>query len=195
MATSKVLVVGSGVIGLRTTLELLKRRVRVSLVSPHHPLHPSTCSMGAGGLWMPFHCDDSRTDRWSFETLSELMRLSSSGYGSDPSLVEILPAMAFKQSNDEQSDVPGWATDPSSKCLEFQQLSVDKLYEESKSRRFRLPSKDVIQNAGYSNAWLFNTPIIDAPKMLMVSYKHILTLCNHFSADQYVCIIFLYPHQ
>ncbi|KAL9180132.1 hypothetical protein ACHAXT_008102 [Thalassiosira profunda] len=44
----KVLVVGSGVIGLRTALELVRREIAVCLVSPRHPLHPSTCSMGSG---------------------------------------------------------------------------------------------------------------------------------------------------
>ena len=46
---SKVLVVGSGVIGLRTALELLRRNVSVCLVSPISPTNVATTSMGAGG--------------------------------------------------------------------------------------------------------------------------------------------------
>ena len=46
---SKVLVVGSGVIGLRTALELLRRNVSVCLVSPKSPTNVATTSMGAGG--------------------------------------------------------------------------------------------------------------------------------------------------
>lgn len=160
--TTKVLVVGSGVIGLRTALELLHRRIRVSLVSPQPPLHPSTCSMGAGGLWMPFHCDDSRTDRWSFETLAELTSLLGHS-----SLVEVLPAVSFKR--DGNSQIPGWATDAKSKSLAFRHLSMDELYKESKSQSFRLPRKDAMEEVGYSHAWFFQTPIIDAPKMLTVS--------------------------
>ncbi|KAL7537363.1 hypothetical protein ACHAXR_007768 [Thalassiosira sp. AJA248-18] len=174
---SKVLVVGSGVIGLRTALELLRRQIRVSLVSPQHPLHPdATCSMGAGGLWMPFHCDDSRTDRWAFETLSELSRLSSNSFSggseaqskpghSNASLVEILPAVSFKRNG--QSKIPGWALDTRGKSLAFQHVSIEELYARGMCQHFRLPRKDVMEEAEYSHAWLFQTPIVDAPKMLM----------------------------
>lgn len=70
----RVLVVGSGAIGLRTALELVRKNVSVVLRSPHNPLQKEVCSQGAGGLWMPFHCDDPRTDRWSIETLDELYK-------------------------------------------------------------------------------------------------------------------------
>jgi len=127
---------------------------------------------------MPFHCDDSRTDRWSFETLSDLITLVSSNSSSgdsvvspkpgriDGTLVEIVPAVAFQR--DGQSQIPGWATtdDTNSKSLAFQNLSIDELYRESKSQHFRLPRKDWMEKAGYSHAWLFQAPIIDAPKML-----------------------------
>jgi len=114
---------------------------------------------------MPFHCDDTRTDRWSFETLSELNSLSSNSSSGD--LVEVLPAVAFHRNEDKSSDIPAWATDAKAKSLSFRQLHIDDLYEESKSRKFRLPRKEVMVGAGYSHAWLFHTPIIDAPKMLM----------------------------
>ena len=153
MTTSKVLVVGSGVIGLRTALELLKRNIHVHLVSPCHPLHPSTCSMGAGGLWMPFHIDDTRTDSWASATLSELLK--------DDKLVEMLPAVAFKRNQDE---IPNWAT---GNALSFQQLSINDLYKESTSQSFRLPRRDVMEDAGYRYAWLFQTPIVNCPKYLV----------------------------
>ena len=128
---------------------------------------------------MPFHCDDSRTNQWSFETLSELVGLSLSESGPGPclgSLVEVLPAVAFKR-NDGRSQIPGWATGANSKCLAFRHLKIDQLYQESKDKGFRLPRRDVIEDAGYSHAWLFQTPIIDAPKMLMVSRDIVFTLC------------------
>ena len=128
----------------------------------------------------------SRTDGWSFETLSELTRLSSrsssddsglrskSGHGHHESLVEILPVIAFKRNG--HSDIPGWAKDSKSEKLSFQHLSIDDLYKESKALHFRLPSKHMVEEAGYSHAWLFQTPIIDAPKMLTVSYFPELTV-------------------
>lgn len=164
---TKVLVVGSGVIGLRTALELLHRGIRVHLISPRHPLHISTCSMGAGGLWMPYHCDDSRVDRWSLETLSELTKLSCDKSSPGGTLVEKLPAVTF---NRNWESAPSWAVDANSKSLDFQNLSIDDLYNKSKSQRFRLPGEKVMKQAGYSHAWLFKTQIVDTPKMLMVSF-------------------------
>ncbi|KAL7547464.1 hypothetical protein ACHAWF_010761 [Thalassiosira exigua] len=157
---SKVLVVGSGVIGLRTALELIRKKIHVCVVSPRHPLHPSTCSMGAGGLWMPFHCDDERTDRWSFETLSELTETSAR----PGSLVEIVPKVSFQRS--DNFPIPSWATDPKSKDIAFQTLTLDDLYTKSKSEKFRLPPKVDIEGAGYTHAWTFQAPIVDSPRML-----------------------------
>ena len=178
---AKVLVVGSGVIGLRTALELLHRGVRVHLVSPCHPLHPTTCSMGAGGFWMPFRCDDTRVDRWAFETLHELNGFLSSsstttsgGSAAPKKLVEQMPAIVF---NKDTQSPPSWATD---KSLEFESLTIDDVYARSISQRFRLPMKEVIMGAGYSQAFLYQTWIVDAPNMLM----HMLDeITNHENTD------------
>jgi D-amino-acid oxidase len=140
---SKVLVVGSGAIGLRTALELIRRNVSVVLKSPRHPLHPSTCSVGAGGLWMPFHVNDHahRASRWATETLDELMPLAH-----DPNshLAEIVPAVVLKRAHagpsidefatypykstpGEQMDtvtLPEWSSD---QRLLFQHLTVEML--------------------------------------------------------------------
>ncbi|KAL3816279.1 hypothetical protein ACHAXA_008087 [Cyclostephanos tholiformis] len=170
MAT-KVLVVGSGVVGLRTAIELIHRRIRVHLISPRHPLHPSTCSMGAGGLWMPFHCTDSRTDRWSLETLNELTRLSSEKSSPAGKLVETLPAVVFSRNS---QSAPSWSAHASGKSLDFKNLSIEDLYKQSESQRFRLPRKEVMKMAGYSHAWLFQTQIVDTPKMLMHMLNEII---------------------
>jgi len=185
MAT-KVLVVGSGVIGLRTALELLHRGVRVHLVSPCHPIHPTTCSMGAGGFWMPFRCDDTRVDRWAFETLHELTGFLSSSSSSSTTtsggsavapmkkLVEQMPAIVL---NKDTQPPPSWSTDRS---LKFESLSIDDLYARSISQRFRLPMKEVIMGAGYSQAFLYQTRVVDAPNMLM----HLLDeITNHENTD------------
>jgi D-amino-acid oxidase len=129
--------------------------------------------MGAGGLWMPFHCDDERTDRWAFDTLDELMSYvgsGSTGAAGDgtakKSLVEILPAISLKQC---RPDPPGWATDPRSRGLNFQTLTIDDLYKESELQNFRLPDRELIGEAGYSYGWLFHPPVVDSPTMLEVS--------------------------
>ena len=117
----------------------------------------------------------SRTDGWSYETLSELLSLSkeelqstSSSKGSQRPLVEVLPAIAFKRGCD--SPIPAWATHAKTKSLSFKRLSIGDLYEEGTSRDkpFRLPDKDAMVGAGYTHAWLFRAPIVDAPRMLTV---------------------------
>jgi len=94
---SRVLVAGSGVIGLRTAVELTRRQIPVVLRSPIHPLHPSNCSQGAGGLWMPFHCDDPRTERWALETMDEIYPMAA-----DPknSLVDLRYVLALKRNHE-----------------------------------------------------------------------------------------------
>lgn len=169
----RVLVVGSGAIGLRTATELIRRQIPVTLRSPVSPLHPSVCSVGAGGLWMPFHCDDPRTDRWASETLDELMDY----HKRKSPLVEMLPVVALHNDNEHvtrlTSDtqvtytdtdlLPPWTQDPR---LDFQQLTVEMLSWQNIVRKLRIPPEDELKEAGYWHAWLFQTPIVDAPKML-----------------------------
>ena len=129
--------------------------------------------MGAGGLWMPFHCDDPRTDKWAIETLDEL--LDSTKH------VEWMPAVALKKDHSGpevldyiadnydmkgtggESPLPTWTTDPR---LQFQHLTVEMLSWQNTVFKLRIPSQPQLLAAGYKHAWFFNTPIIDTPNML-----------------------------
>jgi len=187
MASPRVLVVGSGVIGLRTSLELLRRNIPVVLRSPVGPLTSSVCSQGAGGFWMPFHCDDPRTNRWSIETLDELHPLATAGarsihaFTKDGSrLVETVPTVIFRQEHSGpstedmiaqdynkgtggKSQLPEWSTDPR---LQFQHLTVEMLWWQNYYYKLRIPTEQTLLQNGYKHAWFFQTPIVDAPKML-----------------------------
>ena len=69
MEGNKVLVVGSGIIGL-TAAKLLREKLDVSVIlySAASPLVTTSC--GAGGLWMPYHCEPvALVDKWAEETL------------------------------------------------------------------------------------------------------------------------------
>ena len=183
MPPSKVLVVGAGAIGLRTAQELLRRHVRVVLQSPVHPLHPNNCSVGAGGLWMPFRCDDARVDRWALETLDELLSLVDDNKKKNTELVEVVPAVCLHRchggptlpefARNHYESVPGqttpskqlpmWTTDPR---LRFQHLSVEMLSWQNTVHRLLIPPQLELLQAGYQHAWFFFTPIVNSPKML-----------------------------
>lgn len=186
--SSKALVVGSGAIGLRTAIELLNKNVSVILRSAHHPLHPSTCSTGSGGLWMPFKCQDVRLDQWAKTTLDELLRIAHSNTESvgDKQVVEIVPTIyltkahngpkledynSFNNAQDYLSmkhgkmkvSLPEWTKDPR---LSFQHLTLEMLGWQNQVLKLRIPSVESMIKAGYSHGWLFRAPIVDGPRML-----------------------------
>lgn len=158
----KVLVVGAGAIGLRTALELLRRNISVILEAPRHPLHPATCSMGAGGLWMPFHVEDDRATRWAKETLDELYMIAADP---DNGLVEIVPTVVLMRDPKAQDCLPDWTTNAQ---IEFQCLTVDQLSQQNTASTHRLliPPEQELRTAGYTHSWFFRPPIVDAPRML-----------------------------
>jgi len=160
-ASKRALVVGSGAIGLRTAIELIQNNIQVSLYSKTNPLHKSNCSQGAGGFWMPYKCNDERITKWSLETLEELIHLSKSS-----NIIEIVPAVILQKKNYVQYPnnlLPSWT---SHKDLSFQALTVEMLHWQNSVHKLRIPSEDELKEAGYQFCWLFQSPIIDAPKML-----------------------------
>ncbi|KAI2497745.1 FAD dependent oxidoreductase [Fragilaria crotonensis] len=176
--TSRVLVVGSSAIGLRTAVELLRKNVSVVLRSPVPPLHTSVCSQGAGGLWMPFHCDDPRVDKWAIETLDELYPMAMDA--TNP-LVELIPCVELKQdhtgpsvedflSSDYHmgtggtSGLPSWTKD---QRLQFQHLTAEMLdWQNNHVFGLHIPSLNTLMMNGYKHAWFFQSPIVDSPAML-----------------------------
>jgi D-amino-acid oxidase len=189
------------VIGLRTSLELLKRNIPIVLRSPTGPLSSDVCSQGAGGFWMPFHCDDPRTHRWSIETLDELHPLAmasasaaAAGDESPPRLVETVPTVIFMQNHSGPSTedmiaedyhkgtggtsrLPEWSTDPR---LQFQHLTVEMLWWQNYYYKLRIPTETTLLQQGYKHAWFFQAPIVDSPAML----DHMLEeVKRHANAD------------
>lgn len=198
-ARKKVLVVGAGVIGLRTTLELLERDAEVVLESPRHPTHISTCSMGAGGLWMPFHVNDQRVNKWAKATLDELIPL---GNDEANKLVEIVPAVVLLKdhtgpvvsdfinhgdyrceagTHTETTAFPEWTT--MDERIAFQHMSIEMLSWQNTVYRLRIPPQQRLIDAGYSYAWLFRPPIVDAPRMLNDLLQKVYTHANTLSVN------------
>ena len=200
----RALVVGSGTIGLRTCIELLKQpEIKgVVLRSPVSPIHPSVCSMGAGGLWMPYHVgggdENSRVTKWSQQTFEELWNIamkkekyvdtSSSSSQSLP-LVEIMTAIQLHTSNEnitsvtndtnvtylDKNKLPYWINSIDETKLQFQQLTIEMLYWQNIVTKLKLPTRtqEELMNAGYNHAYMFQTPIVNTPLMLKVTFKNI----------------------
>jgi D-amino-acid oxidase len=141
--------------------------------------------MGAGGLWMPFHCDDKRTSRWALETLDELM----TEVDKDDPLVEIVHTVQLKRKHEGPSvgdyvssisseaarqreggdlPLPEWTKDPR---LDFQHMTAEMLSWQNIVFKLRLPSESQLKRLGYLHAWHFKPPIVDSPRMLEVSFQ------------------------
>lgn len=176
-ASRRVLVVGSGVIGLRTAVELTRRNVPVVLRSPVHPLDVTNASQGAGGLWMPFHCDDPRTDRWALETLDEIFPMAQDSNNSLVALKHVVSlqrhhhgpitddfvADDYDRGTGGSSRLPAWSMDSR---LEFQNVTLEQVAWQNQVLKLKLPPLHRVQAAGYHHAWHFRAPIIDSPLML-----------------------------
>lgn len=174
---SRVLVVGSGCIGLRTALELTRKRVSVVLRSPVHPLDKSNCSQGAGGLWMPYICEDARADLWGMETLNEIYPIAED---TENSLVDLRYVLSLKRKHEGpdtedfvandyhkgtggKSMLPNWSSDARFK---FQNVTLEQVAWQNQIHQLRLPCLSTAQAAGYNHAWFFHTPVVDTTKML-----------------------------
>jgi len=155
--------------------------------------------MGAGGLWMPYKCEDKRVDKWAKDTLDELLHLCTlekEKSDSNRPLVEIVPALYLKNTHqgtvvddiknfgakdycadkgNKMSPLPEWTKDSR---IAFQHLTIEMLEWQNHVLKLKIPSIDVMRNAGYNYGWLFKPPIVDAPNMLMVS-KGVVSLCTN----------------
>lgn len=143
---------------------------------------------------MPYKCTDKRIDKWSKDTLDELMQISTlEKKEKNEPLVEIVPTLYLTNSHKGptvedfknfdakdyfqqeaggggggggggKSPLPAWTQDSR---LAFQHLTIDMLGWQNQVLKLKIPSIDVMKDAGYTHAWLFRPPIVDAPRMLM----------------------------
>jgi len=177
--TTTALVIGSGVMGLQTAMQLLKRNVHVILRSPTHPLSgplltgsstaEQNCSIGSGGKWFPTKVDDPRISSWALETLDYLLDFYQT---QQENIVEIVPTInAFHRHPPDKPSYsydqpPAWSKHPR---VRFERLSIEQLYVRY-SQTMWLPEADAMTQAGYESVWLYFPPIVDTPIMLKVFY-------------------------
>ena len=74
--------------------------------------------------------------------------------------------------------LPKWTQDPR---LSFQQLTMEMLSLQNEVLKLRIPSKVELTEAGYMYGWLFYPPIVDVPRMLMVSTRSLSYACLNSS--------------
>jgi hypothetical protein len=136
----------------------------------------STASWGAGGLWKPSYCSDSRVTPWSMETLEELLVQ----HQSNRPHIEIVPTVRLRRRNDlTDSTLPEWST--KDERLQFQFLNLEMLEWQNRIHKLRFPFlnyKDVVEKHGYPYCWLFFSPIVDAPNYLKSMQEEILELAS-----------------
>lgn len=142
--------------------------------------------MGAGGLWMPYKCDDKRIDKWAIETLDELLLLQGhnnmntttssrtmamSKSQEKTNFVEIVPTVYLISNNKKpqtHDGLPEWTRDGR---ISFQCCTIEMLCRQNQVLKLRIPSQEDLLRAGYTHAWLFYPPVVDTPRMLSVSSK------------------------
>jgi len=114
---------------------------------------------------MPTYCSDPRVDRWSIQTLDELLL--------NKSHCEITPVVNLRTTNDlTENTIPEWSKDSR---LNFQHMNVEMLEWQNRVHKLRFPFtnyKDLIKH-GYHYCWLFYSPIVDAPKYLQAMVEEI----------------------
>ncbi|GMH96748.1 hypothetical protein TrST_g2177 [Triparma strigata] len=191
-ASQRVLIVGSGILGLRTATQLLRNGHKVTIRSAAAPLALSgkdaPASPGAGGLWMPFHCDDERVEKWAKHQLEEYLEMiavqpmlgfnnsSPSPYTQITSLLPSNPPSTSVKSADTGTYVPttspppSWATDPR---LNYQTLNMHQLDWQKDVAKIHVPSALL---SSYTDCATFEAPIVDSPKILQ---SHLKFFTNH----------------
>lgn len=135
-----------------------------------------TASWGAGGLWKPSYCFDSRVTPWSMETLDELLVQ----HQAHRKHIEIVPTVRLRRRNDRTDNtLPEWST--RDERLQFQHMNVEMLEWQNRIHRLRFPFwnyKDVVEKHGYPYCWLFFSPVVDTPHYLQSMQEEIRELAR-----------------
>ena len=127
-----VSVIGAGVSGLSTGIRLLEAGYNVRIFSQHST--PETVSDTAAAWWYPFLVEPlEKTNRWSAETFSELVRLS------EEEGLSCITMRLGKEFLEQECEPPGWSND---------------------IPHFRILEEDEIAS-GYSFGWEIEAPVIE----------------------------------
>ena len=97
-----VSVIGAGVSGLSTGIRLLEAGYKVKIFSQHSS--PNTVSDTAAAWWYPFLVEPlEKTNRWSAETFTELVRLR------EEEGLSCITMRLGKEYLEQECEPPGWS--------------------------------------------------------------------------------------
>jgi D-amino-acid oxidase len=112
-------------------------------------------------------------------------------------LIDLLYALSFKRTHEGpdtedfladnyhkgtggKSQLPSWSTD---ERLKFQNTTLEQVAWQNNVYKLKLPSLSIAQAAGYNHAWLFQTPVIDSPKMLEAMLDEVVSRPNDVDVE------------
>jgi D-amino-acid oxidase len=131
-----VMVIGAGVSGLTTAVQLAEHGYRVGVLAERPP--DRTTSAVAGASWGPYMVNDPRVLRWSEEARLTFEEIAKEDPSSGVRLTPGLEAAA------DGSGPPDWALG----VRDFHHCTTDEL------------------PAGYTSGWRYTIPLVDMPRYL-----------------------------
>mmetsp|Transcript_16695 Transcript_16695/g.41085 ORF Transcript_16695/g.41085 Transcript_16695/m.41085 type:complete len:524 (-) Transcript_16695:515-2086(-) len=162
MERPRVLVVGAGIIGLTTAMRLVEKGYApVVMASATHfdDRNDFYASIGAGGLWMPFHVDggEAELEQWATDCVDVL--LEGTTY-SECGIQRYSGVEYFHGTSDEWRQKPWWSGILSSRLGGLEVVDHAKL-----SRGTPDGVSDELRRR-YTGAWKFDSLVVNMEKYL-----------------------------
>eukprot|EP00746_Dinoflagellata_sp_MGD_P028913 gnl/MRDRNA2_/MRDRNA2_16839_c0_seq2.p1 gnl/MRDRNA2_/MRDRNA2_16839_c0~~gnl/MRDRNA2_/MRDRNA2_16839_c0_seq2.p1 ORF type:complete len:388 (+),score=72.03 gnl/MRDRNA2_/MRDRNA2_16839_c0_seq2:70-1233(+) len=210
--TIRVLIVGNGVIGLTTALELRDRGYEVVVVSSTkeqwHADSSDAVYAGldwasgiAGGVWMPFHVEPmDRALVWGLTTLRKYHAQLNATTQTEfryKDLIEVVPVVLPFVAG-QAKPAPDWASGELLKLHRLERLTAAEVEVKLSDKKFRMPP-------GYGSAWLMYTTVCDTVPYLAelvkelvrkqvefrhgVEFKNHMDVCRYAKAEKFSCVV------
>eukprot|EP00924_Labyrinthula_sp_SR-Ha-C_P008313 snap_masked-scaffold_11-processed-gene-9.10-mRNA-1 protein AED:0.15 eAED:0.15 QI:0/-1/0/1/-1/1/1/0/362 len=153
----KILIIGSGVIGLATAVQIRKKLGKQYEVIIYSPEHPSkTVSVVAGGHWEPFHVEPvDLANKWAEDTLIHYLKVLNGNAKCHE--VETMPCVLYSTKETfSDEELPGWKNAANSfpnmevvSMNEFASKCPEKLHGDVLKYKSVLQSTTIVMNTPF----------------------------------------------